>query len=75
MQEPNDSERENLMRTMLSDCERFAEFAQGKLDQVVEHLREGNHLAALGAFDGLDDAVLYIGTVLKRLARITRKAR
>ena len=46
------------MRTMLSDCERFAEFAQGKLDQVVEHLREGNHLAALGAFDGLDDAVL-----------------
>jgi len=46
-----------------------------RLEQVVVHLRDGQHLAALGAFTGLDEAALYISVVLKRLSHVTRIAR
>jgi len=48
---------------------------QERLEQVVAHLRDGQHLAALGAFTGLDEAALYISVVLKRLSHVTRTAR
>ena len=71
----NTEETEKLLRTMMSDCQRTAETMQERLEQVVAHLRDGQHLAVLGAFTGLDEAALYISVVLKRLSHVTRTAR
>ncbi len=36
-----------------------------RIGEVVECLRDGNHLGALGALAGVDEQVLYLSTALK----------
>ncbi len=71
MQRVKALETENLIRAMGRDCQHQAETAYGKLQKVIECLRDDNHLAALGSFLGLDEEILYISVVLKRLSRLS----
>jgi hypothetical protein len=56
---------------MRIDCLHEAERLEERLREVIEHLREGDHLSALGAWSGTDETVAYLGAALKRLARLT----
>ncbi len=60
----------DLVRALRNDCMHEAEALQMSLQEVIERLEEGDHLAALGAFSGMDERALYIGTALKRLSRL-----
>jgi len=57
---------------MMTDCELQAEEAQDKLEHILDHLHEGDHLAAIRASQGLGDTILYIIAVLERLSQLTR---
>ena len=65
--------RESLIRVLSEDCQLHAQMAEEKLREVIERFREGNHLAALGTFEGTSDLVLYMDTILKRLAATVRR--
>ncbi len=60
-----------LIQWMLTDCALQAEDAKNTLEEVLDCLRDGNHLGALGASRGLGDTVLYVSVVLERLATLT----
>ena len=55
---------------ILKDASQEAESALAQLREVSELMGGEDHLQALGAFDGLEDRVHYVGTVLSRLARV-----
>jgi len=40
------------------------------LAEIIAYLQKGEHLAALGTFQGLEDRFEFLGTVLKAAARI-----
>ena len=65
--------RESLIRVLSEDCQVHAQMVEEKLREVIERFREGNPLAALGAFEGTLEMVLYIDAVLKRLAGTVRR--
>ncbi len=44
-----------------------AEQAQHDLSEVIGYLAEGNALAALGAFNEIDERIQYVGLVLRRM--------
>jgi pheromone shutdown protein TraB len=41
--------------------------------EIIAHLQKQEHLAALGAFAGLEEQLKFIDTVLKAAARISQK--
>ncbi len=74
MDQPRLLRWEDLFLPMLADCQREAVGVDGRLQEVIERLGDGDHLAALGAWSGVDESVQYIGTILKRLARLADAA-
>jgi len=44
---------------------------QKKLTEVIECLRDDNHLGALGAFAGLDEDIVCLKASLTRIAKLT----
>lgn len=54
---------------VVKDALQEAECALAQLREVVELLGKEEYLRAVGAFDGLEDRVHYVGTVLSRFAR------
>jgi hypothetical protein len=55
---------------IVKDASQEAESALAQLREVADLLREEEYIRALGAFDGLEDRVHYVGTVLSRFARV-----
>jgi cephalosporin hydroxylase len=55
---------------VVKDASHEAESALAQLREVAELLCAEEYIRALGAFDGLEDRVRYIGTVLARFARV-----
>lgn len=51
------------------DATQEASSALAQLREVTELLQNEEYLRALGAFEGLEDRVHYVGTVLSRFAR------
>ena len=56
-------------KAILKECCLEAEQTERQLHKIVQCLRQGNHLGALGEFAGLDDRIQYIRAVLMRAAR------
>lgn len=52
------------------DCREQAEQMKAKLAEVLRRLDEDDHLAALGAFSGLDDDALSLKPFLTRIAEL-----
>ena len=65
--------RESLIRVLSEDCQVHAQMAEERLREVIERFREGNPLAAIGAFEGTTEMVLYMDAILKRLAATVRR--
>jgi hypothetical protein len=55
---------------ILKDALREAESADAQLHEVKELLRQEEFIRALGAYDGLEERVHYIGTILSRFSRV-----
>jgi hypothetical protein len=55
--------------SVLRDARVEAESAQPQLREVTELLGKEEYARALGAFDGLENRVHYVGIVLRRFAR------
>jgi hypothetical protein len=72
MAAPQWQPKELFISMMMTDCELQAEEARAKLEHILDHLREGDHLAAIRASQGLGDTILYIIAVLERLSALTR---
>lgn len=70
MENPVEFTDENLVAMMRKDTRRQAEAAEIKLGQVIDHLTSENHLAALGAFVGLEEDIGTIRIFLVRMARL-----
>lgn len=62
-----------LIEALSTDCELHAKEARHKLDEVIERFESNDALAAIGAFEGTTEVVLYMDAVLKRLAAIVRR--
>ena len=58
-----------LMQVALTECKAISLC----LAEVIEYLEEKEHLAALGTFQGLDQKLKFLGTVLEVAARLPRK--
>lgn len=54
---------------VLSDAREEAESASPQLQEVAELMGRAEYTRALGAFNGLEERVHYIGVVLRRFAR------
>ena len=54
---------------VLSDAREEAESASPQLQEVTELMGRAEYTRALGAFNGLEERVHYIGVVLRRFAR------
>ncbi len=55
----------------LSDfCGRELEAIRLQIDQSLEHLANGETLAALGAWDGVERRLAFAGTALQLIARL-----
>jgi hypothetical protein len=65
---PNPLTAEELIRVIRADCETQAEHAYRTLGEVLECLREENHLGALGAFSALDQEIASLKVFLVRIA-------
>ena len=61
---------ENLIAMMRKDSRRQAEAAEIKLGQVIDHLSAENHLAALGAFVGLEEDIAALRVFLVRMVQL-----
>lgn len=57
------------LKAILKDCCLEAEQTERQFHEIVQCLRQGNHLGALGEFAGLEDRILYIRAVLMRTNR------
>jgi hypothetical protein len=55
--------------TTLQDATHEASSALAQLREVTELLESEEYLRALGAFEGLEDRLHYVSTVLSRFAR------
>jgi hypothetical protein len=55
---------------MIKDALYEAESALAQLREVTELLGREEYIRALGAYDGLEDRVHYVGIVLSRFARV-----
>jgi len=53
----------------LQDATHEASSALAQLREVTELLESEEYIRALGAFEGLEDRIRYVGTVLPRFAR------
>jgi hypothetical protein len=71
MQNQNQFTAEDLIARIRKDCHRQAENMQKKLTEVIECLRDDNHLGALGAFAGLDEDIVCLKASLTRIAKLT----
>lgn len=40
------------------------------LAEIIAYLQKGEHLAALGTFQGLEDRFAFLGTILKATSRL-----
>ena len=54
---------------IVKDASQEAESALAQLREVAELMGTEEYIRAVGAFDGLEDRVHYVGTVLSRFAR------
>jgi hypothetical protein len=63
-----------LMQMLSADCELHALAAQEKLLEVIERFRAGEPLAAIGAFEGTPEIILYIDVITKRLAGLATRS-
>jgi hypothetical protein len=54
---------------IVKDASQEAESALAQLREVAQLLHAEEYIRALGAFEGLEDRVHYVGTVLSRFAR------
>jgi hypothetical protein len=60
-----------FLKAIVTDARLEAEAAESQLHEIVECLRQGNHLGALGEFPGLEDRIQYVRVVLMRAARLS----
>jgi hypothetical protein len=60
-----------FLKAVLTDSLLEAETAERQIHEIVECLRQGNHLGALGEFPGLEDRIQYVRVVLMRAARLS----
>ena len=60
-----------FLKAIVTDARLEAEAAESQLHEIVECLRQGNHLGALGEFSGLEDRIQYVRVVLMRAARLS----
>jgi len=60
----------NLVAMMRKDSRRQEESAEIKLGEVIDDLSSENHLAALGAFTGLEEDIAALRVFLVRMARL-----
>ena len=56
---------EDLQQAMREVCLQQAEALHQRIGEAVECLRDGNHLGALGALEGVDKRMLELSTALK----------
>jgi len=56
---------EALQQALREHCLERAESLHKRIGEAVEHLREANHLAALGALAGLDDEFRELASALR----------
>ena len=56
---------EALQQALREHCLKRAESLYTRIGEAVEHLREGNHLAALGAVTGLDEGLGELASALR----------
>lgn len=61
---------EDLRRSLREHCREQAETLHQRIGEVVECLRDGNHLGALGALAGVDDQIRELATALKLIPRL-----
>lgn len=61
-----------LIEALSTDCQLHANEARHQLDEVIERFQSNDQVAAIGAFEGTTEIVLYMDAVLKRLAAIAR---
>jgi len=54
---------------VLEDARQESECADAQLREVTELLGKEDYIRALGAFDGLEERVHYVGIVLRRFTR------
>ena len=54
---------------VLQDARQEAESATPQLQEVIELLGKEEYARAVGAFEGVEERVHYVGTVLRRFAR------
>ena len=74
MEIENHYSTEQLIAAIRRDCKRQAEAANTRFSEVVECLRDGNHLGALGAFANLDEDMRTLKVFLVRMARLAGRA-
>lgn len=61
---------EDLRRSIRERCREQAEALHQRIGEAVECLREGNHLGALGALEGVDEQIRELSTALKLIPRL-----
>lgn len=76
MEQPNQQPitPELLIRVLSEDCQLHAQRAMEKLCEVIERFRAGGPLAAIGAFEGTTEMVVYMDAIVKRLAVVARRS-
>jgi hypothetical protein len=57
------------LQAIMADAQAEAKSATPQLAEVAELLENQEYARALGAFEGLEERVHYVGTVLRRFAR------
>ncbi len=57
------------LQAVMADAQAEAQSATPQLAEVAELLEKEEYVRALGAFEGLEERVHYVGTVLSRFAR------
>lgn len=63
----------DLVQVLSMDCELHAKAAVEKLREVIDRFESNDPLAAIGAFEGTTEIVLYMDAIMKRLAAIARQ--
>ena len=71
MESPNQPTNEELIALIRWDSRRQTESALAKLTEVLDCLRDDNHLGALGAFRSLDEDMARLKVFLARIAWLT----
>lgn len=55
---------------LLGFCRRELEAVRTRIDESLEHLAEGQHLAALGALDGTEKQLAFASNALQLTTRL-----